>query len=197
MNPKTIVRSGVLALMVLAPAAVSAQAGDRGMLGIGYAANAPSVVVGATVWGIVPGLRGWGLYVDGKMDPDDPSSDPYFMAALTPSDIATQYPDDEEVTQEDRWQSFNAAVTRVLTDELIVYAGGGYSHRTTYRQYLDPDRNRGQFGLYWVEDPVTSGGEVNLLAGALLRISSRIRLQFGGETAPRGFTVGASLTLGG
>ena len=201
---RAVTRLALLALL-LAPAAAAAQigapagppAGDPVLFGIGYAANAPDLMVGGAVWGLVPGLRGWGLYADAKLDPGDPSADDFFVAGLSPGQIDVQYPDDEEFAQEDRWRSFNVAVVRVVTPELMLYGGGGYATRDVYRQYLDPSRSRGNFGFYWVEDADASTTELNLMVGALLRVSSRLRLQFGGETAPRGFTVGASLVFGG
>ena len=197
MNTSLHTRIAALAVLLLAPGVVAAQSSGPAVFGIGYAANAPDLMVGAAVWGLIPGLDGWGLYADAKLDPDDPSADDFFVAGLTPGEIDTQYPDDEEFAQEDRWRSFNVAVVRVVTPELMLYGGGGYAARDAYRQYLDPERSRGNFGFYWVEDADASTTELNLMVGALLRVSSRLRLQFGGETAPRGFTVGASLVFGG
>jgi hypothetical protein len=198
MNPNLWTRLAASALLLLAASALDAQAAaNNGAFGFGYAANAPQELVGGAVWGLVPGLGGWGLYVDAKMDPDDPSSDPYFDPDVTAAEVGTLYPQDEELTQEERWYSFNVALMKSVTTELILYAGGGYATRDVYRQYLDPQQNRGRLGFYWVADPAVSGGEVNVLAGALLRISERFRLQFGGETAPKGFTVGVSIMFGG
>ncbi len=190
-------RTGLTALTVLlllAPGQIEAQSG---MLGFGYAANAPQALVGGTVWGLVPGLKGWGLYVDAKFDPGDPSADEYFYADLSPDQVDERYPEDRELSTEERWFSANVAVTRRMTPELVLYLGGGYAHRDAYRRYLDPAQQRGNFGHYWVKDDEDSVGTVNVMGGALMRISKYLRLQFGGETAPMGFTVGASIVLGG
>jgi hypothetical protein len=185
--------AGAVALL-LVPAQARAQ---PGMLGVGYVANAPDALVGGTVWGLVPGLGGWGLYVDGKLNPNDRSSDGSFLEGLTPADVEERYPNDRELHTEEEWLSFNLAVIRRITSELMLYAGGGYAYRDVYRRYLDPAQSRGQFGHYWIKDEGDSAGTINVMGGALLRASKRLRLQFGGESAPVGFTVGASIALGG
>jgi hypothetical protein len=175
------------------PVALEAQNPMVPRLGIGYVANAPHEMVGGTVWARLPGLGAWGLYVDAKFDPSNRAGDEFFVEGLTPAEIAVQYPNDEEVDEEEEWMSFNGAILRAVTPELILYAGAGYSTRENYRRYLDVTTQRGQFGFYWVEDDTLSGNDVNVMGGALIRISGKLLLQFGGELAPKGFTVGASI----
>jgi hypothetical protein len=198
MKPEQVTGVVAAALLFVAPVGAAGQAAaNDGVIGFGYTANAPEVMLGGSIWGLIPGLNGWGLYVDAKIDHEDPSRHEYYDATITAAQVLETYPDDEEAERDDRWVSFNAAVLKSVTNELILYAGGGWAQRDVYRYYLDPQRNRGQFGFYWVGDPDSSGGTVNIMAGVLLRASSRIRLQFGAETAPKGFTAGASVVLGG
>lgn len=183
-----------LAVLLLGTGHLDAQSG---MLGVGYAANAPRALVGGTVWGLIPGLGGWGLYADAKLTPADRSTDDYYFADVTPADVETMWPQDRELKSEEEWLSVNVAVVRRMTRELMLYVGAGYAYRDVYLRYLDPAQQRGEFGHYWIKDEEDSAGTVNVMGGALLRISPLLRLQFGGETAPVGFTVGASIALGG
>lgn len=193
----TILAGVVLALMVTAGGADAQNPSSPGELGIGYVANAPDALVGGAVWGLIPGLHGWGLYVDVKVDPEDPIQGGYLYEALTPADVESQWPTDLEFSSNSRWRTFNLAVMKTITDELILYAGGGYAQEKAYRQYKDFGENRGKFGWYWVEDEDAARTGVNLMAGGFLRISGPMRIQFGGETRPKGFTVGLSYVFGG
>jgi hypothetical protein len=184
----------VAAALFLLPGSAKAQSG---MLGFGYVTNAPQELVGGTIWGLIPGLSGWGLYADAKLNPSDRSTDEFYFKDLSPADVDELYPRDKELKSEEIWRSFDVAVVRHITPELMLYVGGGYAYRDVYLRYLDPAQQRGQFGHYWIKDEEHSEGTVNVMGGALLRISNRLRLQFGGETAPTGFTVGASIVLGG
>lgn len=178
----------------LAAAPASAQPAHlQPMMGVGYVANAPQLMVGGTVWGLVPGLRGFGLYVDFKLDPSDETDRMNFVREWTPQDAAGF--GDRHFSTENRWRSVNLALLRPLTREFSVYAGAGYSEWTRYREYVDPVGERGFAGFYWVEDRDGSGSTMNLLGGVFLRMGSRIRAQFGVESQPGGVTVGLSYTI--
>ncbi|HKJ91925.1 MAG TPA: hypothetical protein VJ957_02100, partial [Longimicrobiales bacterium] len=86
---------------------------------------------------------------------------------------------------------------RPLTAELMVYVGGGWAVHTDYSLYYDGQEVRGLAGYYWVEDTRTSGGQANFMGGLVLRLGSNVNAVFGGETAPKGFTVGLFLTFPG
>ncbi len=196
-------RRQVLAASALAVAAfwalpVAAQesppeVGD-GALGIGYVASGPHMFLGGTVWGLIPGLNGWGLYVDAKMGVGDRADDEAFEPGIEDSEVD---PEHHPVDSESHWRAFNVGITRVVTDELVVYAGAGWATKTQYREWLDPAEVLGRLGYYWVEDESGSTSGVNLLAGGLLRLSPSVRLQFGGEMRPPGFTVGVSYVIPG
>lgn len=164
------------------------------MLGFGFVANAPHAPVGGAVWGLIPGLNGFGLYADFKTSVGSAEGNDNFVPGLTPEEIAVQY-DHLLFDREDHYWGINVAVTRAITEELIVYLGGGYGQRTRYQEYWDEERQVGEFGYYWVEDPERSGDYVNLLGGVFFRISSRVRIQFGAEAQPAGFTVGLSYNV--
>lgn len=187
----------VPALLVAVPSGAAAQEADgSGMLGIGYSTNAPQMLLGGTVWGLIPGLGGWGLYVDAKQGVSDPTDDEV-LRGETPAEVEQQFPLDDEFNTEEYWRGFNVGIVRELTEELIVYVGGGYAEKTVYRHYFDQSETRGFLGWYWVEDPDATGATANVLGGALLRVGPAVRFQFGGELNPGGFTVGISYVFGG
>lgn len=187
----------VLVALLLAAGSLEAQEqATQSLLGIGYVSNAPEELLGGTIWGVIPGFGGWGLYLDAKMDPEDPVGDGFLYNGMTSAEVEQQWPNDLRFVSVSRWWGLNVAITKVLTDDLVVYAGGGYAEETVYRQYHDWEENRGVLGWYWAEDPDTSRTGVNVLAGGLMRISDAVRIQFGGESRPMGFTVGLSFVLG-
>lgn len=190
--------AGAALALFLAVGSVQAQDGpSTGLLGVGYVSNAPDMLVGATLWTVIPGLHGWGLYVDAKMDPEDPVGGGFLYGGLTADQAEQQWPNDLKFISNSRWRGFNVAITKALTDEMVVYVGSGYAEETVYKQYKDSQENRGILGWYWVEDPDASRTGVNILVGGFLRIAKSVRIQFGGETRPAGFTVGLSYVLGG
>jgi hypothetical protein len=181
------------AALALCAGGGAAQSVDSGPLfGVGYVANAPQMLAGGAVWGVIPGLRGFGLYLDFKTSLGSASNNANFEEGLTAAEAQEAY-GDEFFDQEDDWRAVNVALVRPLTPELIVYVGGGVSWNTHYQEFWDPTFERGDIGWYWVEDPAESGSYANIMAGGFLRIAPRIRIQFGGETKPAGFTVGVSL----
>ena len=196
MDRTVSILTGAALALLLSAAGGHAQDRDGGLLGIGYVSNAPDLLVGGTVWGVIPGLDGWGLYLDAKVDPEDPIGDGFLYENLTPEDVERDWPNDLQFISSSRWWAANAAVMKELTDELVIYLGGGYATEIVYRQYRDTNENRGILGWYWVEDPDAARSGVNVLAGGLLRITESVRIQFGGETRPAGFTVGLSYVFG-
>lgn len=170
---------------------------SRPMTAVGYVADAPDMLAGVAAWSLVPGLGGWGLYIDGKLDTADPTEEPGYEPDLTAEEVESQFPNDGIFKGDERWWGVNLAVLREVGPELMLYAGAGYAHHTNYLQYRDPQQERGVSGFYWVEDEEATGSEINLLAGVLLRIAPHVRLQFGAEAQPKGFTVGASLNWPG
>jgi hypothetical protein len=194
---RQVLAAAALAAAVVWAVPVTAQeapaAGD-GMLGVGYVANGPHMFLGGTVWGLIPGLNGWGLYVDAKMGITDPANYEGFEPGIENSEVDPQH---LPVDNDAYWRAFNVAVTRALTDELVVYAGGGWAVKTQYREWWEQSEVLGRLGYYWVEDVSGSTEGVNLMAGGFLRLSSSVRLQFGGELLPLGFTIGASFVIPG
>lgn len=187
------------ALMLAASAATRPVAGQqqsaRGTTyGIGYVANAPDMLAGGAAYVILPVAGGLGLYVDAKFDTSDRADDEAFDPTLTAQEVNDQIPGVEFRADESSWRSFNAALVRPLTEAFIVYAGAGYVRETVYYEYFDESRERGLAGIFWVEAPDQNATKVNFLAGMMLRMTPWINAQFGIETAPRGATVGISIT---
>jgi hypothetical protein len=182
------------ALAQAAPAQAQQASGSLPRVGVGFVANAPHEFLGVSVHAVSPFLGGLGIYVDAKIGNDYPSDEPGFDPDLTAAEVEDLYPD-ELFTERSDWRSVNVALIRPVLPELMVYAGAGYSDEGRYHEYYDPTATRGIAGFYWVEDPENSGGQVNLLAGAMFGISQNVFIQFGVETKPRGVTVGASYSL--
>ncbi|MGH7476486.1 MAG: hypothetical protein ACRELD_09370 [Longimicrobiales bacterium] len=184
----------VLFLLLLGetrPAAAQVPAVSR--VGIGYVANAPDLLAGGGAYAIFPLLGGLGVYVDAKFDVDSPGSEDTFTREIT-REQAEAFGDLTFQVQ-DSYRSFNAALVRPLSPTFTLYAGAGYAQWSRYYEYRDPSQERGFAGFYWVEEPDEAGSRLNLLGGAFMRISRWIDIQVGLESAPRGFTVGASVPL--
>lgn len=189
---RPVLVAGAAVALALSASEASAQSHMEPMFGLGYVANAPHMLAGGSVWGLIPGLRGFGLYLDFKTSVGSASDNANFEDGLTAAEAREAY-GDETFDQEDDWRSINAAILRPLTPELTVYVGGGVAWNTHYQEFWDPSFERGDIGWYWVEDTEVSGSHLNVLAGGLLRIAPRVRIQFGGELEPAGFTVGLSI----
>ena len=171
-----------------------AQQSSRGTtFGIGYVTNAPDLLAGGAAYVILPVLGGLGLYVDAKFDTSDRADDEGFEPGLTSRQVEDELGDDFRA-EESTWRSVNAALMRPITPSFIVYGGAGYARETVYHEYIDPDRERGLAGFYWVKAPDRDRTTVNLMAGMLLRMTPWINAHFGAETAPRGVSVGISIT---
>ncbi|HEX7049183.1 MAG TPA: hypothetical protein VF188_03140 [Longimicrobiales bacterium] len=161
---------------------------------VGYAVNAPTQLMGFSTVIFSPGLAHWGVYADYKRTLDSPEDGDEYDGSVTPSQAINDF-NDRRTDDESVWTTVNVGIVRVLTGDLAVYAGAGYAREEAYEQYFDDQRDRGVFGYYWVKDDAGSGNRLNLLAGAWLRATPGVLFQFGAETAPRGFTVGAALVL--
>lgn len=183
------------ALAQAAPAQVQQAAGPLPRVGVGFVANAPHEFLGVSVHAVSPRiLGGLGIYVDAKIGNDSPRDEAGFDPDLTAAEVEDLYPD-ELFTEQSDWRSVNVALIRPVLPELMVYLGAGYSDESRYNEYFDPTATRGDLGFYWVEDPESSGGQVNVLGGAMFGVSQNVFIQFGVETKPRGVTVGASYSI--
>lgn len=187
-----------LALALSAPAAQAQVLAERPtglQFGVGYVANAPEEMAGGAAYAIFPTMGGIGLYVDAKFDVDNAKDQRGYDPGVT-AEYVENVAGGSYVRKEGSWWSVDAAVVRPLSPYLMVYGGGGIAHRTLFRLYdVAAATGVGVGGVVWAEDPRGEEDRVNLMAGLLLRLSSRITTHFGVETQPRGLTVGASLRL--
>ncbi len=189
----SIAYPAALALALLLPVRpVEAQA-PLGF-GAGYVINAPQQMAGVGVHLLIPGLYGFGLYLDAKFDPLSDTRDGVLLPGVTHHEAENVF-FDEYFRDESRWQSFNAALLYSVTEELRLYAGAGLTHRDAFTEYWDETHQRGELGYYWIEDPANTGNRVNVLGGAFLRMGRGVYTQFGVESAPRGFTLGLTLSF--
>jgi hypothetical protein len=167
---------------------------DRVQFGIGYIGNAPEEMAGGGAYVLLPRAGGIGIYVDAKFDIENRSSDRGFEPDLTASQIEGEL-GGKFVKKEGSWWSANAAFIRPVTPYMMAYGGAGIAHRTLYRLYDEAGTEVGQGGVVWAEDPEAEENRVNLMAGIMLRLTSRVTTHFGFETQPRGVTVGATLRI--
>lgn len=191
----------VLLLTVVCAEAVSSQVVRRQpppdwrtttTLGFGYAGNGPRALLGANLYLITPVLGGLGVYADFKTSHQS-FEDEMLMADYTRQE-AEDFGDLLEATHES-WYVINLGLIRPVTAEFAVFGGAGYGHETLYRDYYDQGDVRGWDGHYRIEDEADGGGQVNVFGGAMFRVGRRVAFHFGGELAPPGFTVGASLPI--
>jgi hypothetical protein len=166
---------------------------SRTQFGIGYVANAPSLMAGGGGYVLFPAWGGVGLYVDAKFDLHNPSDDVAFRPGTTPEELEAEIPGVEFIKRETSWRSFNVGLVRPLTPALMAYAGAGYSRASYYRLYQEVSMDVGR--AIWVEAPDDEETRVNLMLGILVRVNATITSQFGFETQPRGMSIGASLRL--
>ena len=164
-------------------------------VGIGYVANIPTTFLGFSALAVTPKLFGGaGLYADVKLTTGSPGDSPYYLPGVSVMDAEVTY-GDALYREESDWVSVNVAAVYAITGEVAVYGGLGYSKRESYREYYDDTQTRGQFGFYWVADPVASGNRVNALAGGFLRLTRFAMFQLGVESQPPGANVGLTLTF--
>ena len=168
---------------------------DRPHVGLGYVANAPHMMVGVSGYAIFPYLGGIGLYLDAKLDVENPSGDNIFEDHLTARQVVEQVSGAEFIQRELSYQAVNVALMRPITHSLSVYAGGGLVRVAEYHLFQEFSSDLGVAGIFWVEAPGVEEVRGNLMVGAFLRMSSFLSTQVGYETEPQGFTVGASLRL--
>ncbi len=176
---------------------------DRTQYGFGWVANAPEIMTGLGgyvllppgAWGMDARYGGLGIYVDVKIDLDNPSDSKDFEPGLTAQEALNTVSGIIPGEKESSWQSFNVALVRPMNPYLSLYAGGGYVKRTRYHQYEDPQKNLGRAGVFWVESPLEEDTRFNMMLGILMRLGPRFSSQFGFETQPRGVSVGISLRL--
>ncbi len=174
------------------PAATPVQFQPR--FGIGYVANVPNQFAGVSGHWLSAQFGGFGIYVDAKFDLDSPERKEWYVDSLTVAEVEDRL-GDRAFRREGSWTSVNAAVMRPLTPQFTVYAGAGYSEVREYREYIDQNLRVHETGFYWVRDPETSGGRVNFIGGVFMQISRAFALQFGAESQPAGFAVGAAYLI--
>lgn len=164
--------------------------------GIGYVANAPEAMAGASGYVVLPWWRGLGLYVDAKLDVSGPTGERGYAPDITVAQILGGDYKKEFIKGEDSWRSVNAAILHPVNSFLGLYGGAGVARKTSFELYqVDPDSGVGEGGVVWAEDPEAEEVRVNLMAGLITRLTPEVSSHFGFETQPRGLTVGISFRL--
>lgn len=193
LNPALV--GALLFSFAAATSDLHAQGVDGPQFGLGYVANAPDQMAGASAYVILPVLGGLGVYVDAKADVDSPSEDVAFRPDLTGAEVRSSpdFTGARFLNQEFSFRSVNVALLRPINPGVSIYAGAGLAWGENYKLYEQIIGDEG-FAL-WVADPEFDETRTNLLVGLVLRISSVLSSQVGYETEPRGFTAGVSLRL--
>jgi hypothetical protein len=163
-------------------------------LGFGYMGNAPHALLGAMAWVITPVAGGTGVFVDARMTHKDYEDDALFEPGVTSEQAQTDF-GHFYIRSVESWRSARIGLVRPLSRDFALYGGVGYGDGTIYDEYLDDTGERGVAGSYRALNDVSSGGRVSLTGGAIFRFGEALAFQFGLDTAPRGFSVGASLVL--
>jgi hypothetical protein len=188
---RSAVAGFTLALLMLPGTHAAAQDAPPLRFGVGIVANAPDQMAGASV--MVMSAKGFGIYADVKFNVDAASREESFDGTRTALEIENEVDGVTFVDSQDSYQSFNAALVYQATPALQAYAGAGIANMTRYRQYRDPSEQLGMAGFFWVEGPDEARTFTNFLVGIFMRVSPRVSLQTGYETAPKGLTMGASV----
>jgi hypothetical protein len=200
-------RSSIPAALVflLATAAgarpAAAQTYGWSTFGVGYVADAPSMMAGVNGYVLFPALHGFGLYVDTKWDVDSPRKDPAFEP-ITAEQVQEQNPFNDTIIaipngQQNSWRSVNVAVVRPVTPALMLYVGGGYARRERFQQFTDSRKELGELGVFWAQLATQTETTVNVMFGAFLRMGRHLAFQTGFEHRPGGFSLGATLKFPG
>jgi hypothetical protein len=160
--------------------------------GLGYVVRAPDQLLGFSAHAISGRRGGVGLYLDAKFDLDSPARTDLFLAdrSAAQADAAGH----RRFREQFSWTTANAALIRPLGPALAAYAGAGLSRRRVYSEWSDPTGSTGIGGVYIVEDPDFRATQANFLGGFIFVIG-RVSLHFGGESTPRGATVGGMYTV--
>lgn len=188
-SPRIIALAMVFsAAWLVVPAPATAQ-----QIGIGYVANAPDQLIGGGAYAVLPFLGGAGVYVDYKADVLSPAREDNYLDDFTADDAREE--GDLLFADRDSWSAWNLALVWAVTEDVLLYGGGGQANRTVYGEFSSNDPDRGTAGWYWVEDDGASTTEVNVLGGAIVRLMGPIRVHLGLESAPVGMTVGLSYLL--
>jgi len=199
---RSSVPAALVFLLTMAAGAPTAAAQTHGWstFGVGYVANAPSMMAGVNAYVLFPALGGFGLYADTKWDVDSPHKDPYFLT-MTAEQVQDQYTNAQILAipngQVNSWRSVNVAVIRPVTPALMLYVGGGWARRERFQQFRDSGGQLGQLGLFWAQQVTQTETTVNLMLGAFLRLGRHIAFQTGFEHRPGGFSLGATLKFPG
>ncbi len=196
---RTLLVSSLLGMAAFSGGSLSAQDRSEWMtrthFGFGFTGNAPDAILGGSAYVVLPRFGGIGLYVDAKFDLENPTDERGYDPDVTVEEVEGVHGGDY-VKSEASWRSFNVAIVRPVSSFLMVYGGGGAAFRTEYGLFnVSQTGGVGVGGLVWAEDPRQEETRVNLMAGLIMRLTSRVSTHFGFETQPRGLTIGASLRL--
>lgn len=201
-SSSSIAVSAALLLALVTASALGAQVQQRGQtrpstpeFGLGYVANAPEAMAGASAYVVVPKWGGVGVYVDAKFDVSNPSDEMGYDPNVTSAQVRAS-PDAKFLQTEKSWMSFNLALVRPLTPSLMGYVGGGVAKARRYDLYAAPqDFPYGVSGVVWAHDAPSDATQANFMVGMLMRMTAHVTAHFGYETRPNGVTVGLSLRL--
>ncbi|GAB4374936.1 MAG: hypothetical protein Kow0042_19930 [Calditrichia bacterium] len=160
---------------------------------IGYSANVPKELIGLHLFRLSP--KRIGFYIDFKFNSlknYNKRNDFYENISVNKAENVFS---DELINNEKLWISINFAITKVLFNQLAIYAGLGYTESYSYRQYYDSLEILGKYGKYWIEDNNYKDSDINLMSGFFIQIDKAWIFQVGGELYPSGITIGIGYSI--
>lgn len=163
--------------------------------GVGWMGSAPHALLGAMAWVVTPRAGGTGLFIDARLTHRSYEDDSLFEPNITSEQAQSEF-GDFYVRSVESWKSAHLGLVRPLSPDFALYAGAGWADGTIYDEYIDETQTRGDVGgSYRTISTTDSGGRVSFTGGAIFRFGRALAFHFGLESAPKGFTTGASLVF--
>ncbi|HEX9693273.1 MAG TPA: hypothetical protein VGA22_14360 [Gemmatimonadales bacterium] len=164
-------------------------------VGVGYTAHIPTNFLGFSALYVTPKLLGgFGVYIDARFETRSLTDDPGYLPGVTVQEAEVTNAD-FLFEQSSEWSTVDVGLVYAVSQELAVYGGAGYTRERHYREYWDASETLGNLGFYLVDDPAASGNRVNVIGGALIRLTRYTLFQLGLGSKPPGATVGVMLVL--
>ena len=153
----------------------------------GYIANIPQELLGFNF--VKLANTDFGFYIDLKagLPMRDGADDFYDNISVNKAENIFG---DQLLKKDDNWLSLNAGLTKVVSNQLAIYAGLGFSIYSEYRQYKDEFEILGDNGKYWIENEDKSKTTLNALGGIIFKINPTWIMQIGAEAQPTGISIG-------
>ncbi|TVP58729.1 MAG: hypothetical protein EA351_03025 [Gemmatimonadales bacterium] len=169
--------------------------------GVGYAASAPDMLLGASVFHLFSD-GGFGAVIDFKMGHETIKGDPAYIDEWTTAWVMENRPNDtplrsgpERNTRHDEWMVVNLGVIRPLTGDFAVILGAGAGNRSAIDEFDTAEVGVTPTQWYYVTNEEASGWELNLHGSAVIKAGQNVLLRFGYDRGPRMISFGGYWAL--